>query len=65
MTVVEFGDRFTWRKTERSANQGGNCVCVAADGDRAGVRDSKEGPTGPALWIGSADWAALRTYVTH
>lgn len=65
MTVVQFGDRFTWRKAARSANQGGDCVCVAADGDRAGLRDSKEGPSGPALWIASTDMAALRTHVTR
>jgi hypothetical protein len=65
MTVVEFGDRHIWRKAERSANQGGECVCVAADGDQAGIRDSKEGPTGPALWVGAADWAALRAHAAR
>ena len=65
MTVVEFGDRFTWRKTVRSANQGGNCVCVAVDGERAGIRDSKEGPAGAAIWLGSADWTALRSRVAR
>lgn len=65
MTVVEFGDRHTWRKADRSADQGGNCVCVAAAGDQTGVRDSKEGPNGPALWLGSADWTALRSHITR
>ncbi|GAB3992246.1 hypothetical protein GCM10029992_00720 [Glycomyces albus] len=65
MTVVEFGDGFTWRKATRSANQGGNCVCVAADGDRTGIRDSKEGPSGAVLWVGSADWAALRSHLAR
>lgn len=64
MTVVEFSDRLTWRKASRSADQGGSCVCVAADGDRAGVRDSKQGPTGPALWISSADWSSLLVHLT-
>lgn len=64
MTVVEFGDRLTWRKAGRSANQGGECVCVAADGDRAGIRDSKQGPTGPAIWLPASDWTALRSHVS-
>lgn len=65
MTVVEFGDRFTWHKAVRSADQGGNCVCVAVDGDLAGVRDSKEGPTGPSLWVAAEDWTALRSHLTR
>jgi hypothetical protein len=59
VTVVEFGDRFTWRKAARSADQGGSCVCVAVSGDRAGVRDSKEGAEAHSLWVDSLDWAAL------
>lgn len=65
MTVVEFGDQRTWRKADRSANQGGDCVCVAADGDQAGIRDSKQGPTGPALWLDTADWTALSAHLTR
>ena len=65
MTVVEFGDRYTWRKTVRSGNQGGDCVCVAADGGQTGIRDSKEGPAGTAIWIGSADWTAFRSHVAR
>ncbi|THV31917.1 DUF397 domain-containing protein [Glycomyces paridis] len=65
MTVVGFEDQFTWRKAQRSANQGGNCVCVAADGDRAGIRDSKEGPTGPALWLTPTDWTALHSHLAR
>ena len=65
MTLVKFGDRFTWRKAERSADQGGNCVCVAADGGQTGIRDSKEGLTGSALWVGSADWTALRSHLAR
>ncbi|WP_199038615.1 DUF397 domain-containing protein [Glycomyces salinus] len=65
MTVVEFGDRFTWRKATRSADQGGECVCVAADSDadRVGIRDSKEGASGPALWINTTDWNALANHL--
>jgi hypothetical protein len=59
VTVVEFGDRHVWRKTSRSGDQGGNCVCVAADGGRAGFRDSNAGTSGAALWVDSSDWAAL------
>ncbi|THV41640.1 DUF397 domain-containing protein [Glycomyces buryatensis] len=65
MTVVEFGDRFTWHKAARSADQGGNCVCVATDNDRTGIRDSKEGPTGPALWVDSVSWKALHAHVAR
>jgi hypothetical protein len=65
MTVLEFGDRYTWRKAERSADQGGNCVCVAADGSQIGIRDSKEGPAGAALWVGSADWTAFRSHMAR
>jgi hypothetical protein len=63
MTVVEFGDRFTWHKAARSADQGGECVCIAADGERTGIRDSKAGTSGAALWVDSSDWAALASHV--
>lgn len=65
MTVVEFGDQHAWRKAERSANQGGDCVCIAADGDRAGIRDSKEGPAGAAIWVGANDWTALHAHLAR
>lgn len=47
-----------WRKSSRSGG-GGECVEVAglADGARA-VRDSKN-PTGPALRVTPAEWAAF------
>ena len=65
MIAVEFGDQHTWRKATRSADQGGSCVCVAAEGDRAGIRDSKEGPAGAAIWLGSADWTAFRSHLAR
>ncbi|WP_158299641.1 DUF397 domain-containing protein [Glycomyces paridis] len=34
---------------------------MAADRDRAGIRDSKEGLNGPALWLTPADWTALHS----
>ena len=65
MTLIESGDRLTWRKAERPADQRGNCVCVAADGDQTGIRDSKEGPSGTALWTGPADRTASRSHLTR
>lgn len=52
----------TWRKSSHSSDDG-NCVEVAGlpGGDRA-VRDSKN-PTGPALTVTPAAWAALVEWV--
>jgi Domain of unknown function (DUF397) len=49
----------TWRKASYSNGNGGDCVEVAEfdDGHRA-VRDSKN-PTGPALRLTAAQWAAF------
>lgn len=49
-----------WRKSSRSGG-GNECVEVAglADGTRA-VHDSKH-PTGPALRVTPAEWAAFTT----
>ncbi|MGH8794279.1 MAG: DUF397 domain-containing protein [Stackebrandtia sp.] len=54
-----FGDGLTWRKARRSGDSGGSCVYVAVDDDRAGVRDSKLGNSGPQLWMNRTDLAAL------
>ncbi|PWI16767.1 DUF397 domain-containing protein [Streptomyces sp. Act143] len=49
----------TWRKSSHSGPDNGDCVEVA-DGnpDLIPVRDSKN-PTGPALLLGTAAWAAF------
>ncbi len=47
-----------WHKSSRSAGQQ-ECVEVAdLDGGRRAVRDSKH-PTGPALIVAPAEWAAF------
>lgn len=58
VTGAELPD-LNWVKSSRSGSGGGNCVEVAdlAGGSRA-VRDSKY-PTGPALIVNSAEWAAF------
>lgn len=51
--------RALWRKSSRSGTNGGNCVEVA--GNLPGVvavRDSKD-PSGPALVVDPAAWAAF------
>ena len=49
----------TWRKSQRSGPQGGNCVEVAnlPDGQVA-MRNSRH-PAGPALVFTAAEWAAF------
>ncbi|TDC81627.1 DUF397 domain-containing protein [Actinomadura sp. 7K507] len=44
-----------WRKSSRSAHQGGECVEVAALAPAVAVRDSKD-PDGPRLAFGAAAW---------
>lgn len=46
--------RAVWRKSTKSANNGG-CVEVADLDDVVAVRDSKN-PTGPALTFAGAEW---------
>ncbi|WP_205326966.1 DUF397 domain-containing protein [Glycomyces sp. YM15] len=60
---IDFGDGLTWRKASRSGGNGGDCVAVAADAARVGVRDTKEGSSGPVLWLGRGDWAQLARLV--
>ncbi|MGV9414765.1 DUF397 domain-containing protein [Nocardia sp. NPDC003693] len=43
-----------WYKSSRSSNAA-DCVEVYQDGDRVGVRDSKD-PGGPEVWFPGGDW---------
>lgn len=47
-----------WRKSSRSADNGGACVEVGSFAGGVGVRDSKD-PDGPVLLFGHASWAAF------
>jgi Domain of unknown function (DUF397) len=47
-----------WVKSSGSGPTGGNCVEVAALGDRVAVRDSRH-PAGPALVFPAAAWDAF------
>ncbi|WP_205326967.1 DUF397 domain-containing protein [Glycomyces sp. YM15] len=61
-TRTNFGDGRTWRKASYSDTDG-QCVFVAVDATRVGVRDSKEGPAGAALWVGRRDWSLLTRHL--
>jgi hypothetical protein len=50
-TRTSFGDGLTWRKASYS-DSNGDCVFVAVDAARVGIRDSKQGAAGPVLWVG-------------
>lgn len=50
-----------WRKSTRSSGSGA-CVEVATLGSATAVRDSKH-PTGSALIVTPAEWAAFTTSV--
>ncbi|MFG2086999.1 MULTISPECIES: DUF397 domain-containing protein [unclassified Spirillospora] len=47
-----------WRKSSRSAHEGGECVEVASLPSMVGVRDSKD-PEGPKLAFSPAAWDAF------
>lgn len=63
--IRDFGDSHTWLKASKSVEQGGNCVFTAVDGDSVGVRDSKQGPGGPVLWLDPSDWASLAKTISR
>ncbi len=50
--------RASWRKSRRSAHDGGNCVELASVDGLIVVRDSKA-PTEPALIFESSAWATF------
>lgn len=55
------GARLRWRTSTRSGDSG-NCVEAAARLHAPchfGVRDSKNGPDGPQLWLDARDWDGL------
>lgn len=56
---IDFGDGLAWRKSSRSGGNGGDCVAMAVDAARVGVRDTKAGSSGPVLWLGRGDFGAL------
>ncbi|WP_433392518.1 DUF397 domain-containing protein [Micromonospora sp. KLBMP9576] len=60
MTALDL-TRAQWRTSTRSVGNG-NCVEVAAAGDRVAVRDSKDRP-GPVLAFPAPAWRAFVTGV--
>ena len=48
----------TWRKSNYSGNNGGNCVEVGRAAQSIAVRDSKD-PDGPVLAFAADTWAAF------
>ena len=69
MEVKELTDvdlsRAIWKKSSRSAANGGNCVEVAVNlPGVVAVRDSKN-PDGPVLTFTSGEWNAFLTTVKH
>ncbi|WP_018348238.1 DUF397 domain-containing protein [Longispora albida] len=61
-TIVEFGDGRVWHKPRRSADNGGDCVCITRDPETGmiGMRDSKEGSAGEPKWYTPAEWSAFK-----
>jgi hypothetical protein len=47
-----------WRKSSFSGNGGGNCVDVAADGEKIYVRNSKN-PGGAVVAFTQSEWRAF------
>ena len=55
-------DRMNWRKSSRSADNGGECVEVAGRRGRVLVRDTKD-QAGPVLGFPAAVWRAFAAQV--
>ncbi|MEV4253308.1 DUF397 domain-containing protein [Spirillospora sp. NPDC049652] len=53
-----------WRKSTRSADNGGNCIELADLAPAIGVRDSKD-PDGPRLTVTREDLTALTAAIRH
>jgi uncharacterized protein DUF397 len=51
-------DALQWRKSSFSGNGGGNCVDVAADGEKIYVRNSKN-PGGAMVAFTQSEWKAF------
>lgn len=73
MTIKDFGDQRVWRKSSRSADQGGSCLYVTVDDTGqvttdedglVGIRDSKLGPEGEPMWMAAATFASLVKHVS-
>ncbi|MFC7306380.1 DUF397 domain-containing protein [Streptomyces monticola] len=54
---------YDWRKSSYSGSEGGDCLEVAAHPTAIHIRDSKN-PTGPALSVTPAAWAAFTGMAT-
>lgn len=54
-----FSDGLAWRKSSRSADQGGTCLYALVSEDHTGIRDSKEGCDGPILITPKTEWSDL------
>ncbi|TYB42913.1 DUF397 domain-containing protein [Actinomadura chibensis] len=57
-------DDFVWRKSSRSASNGGECVELARLPQVIAIRDSKN-PDGPKILLGRDQFAALVTTLKH
>ncbi|MEU2774418.1 DUF397 domain-containing protein [Streptomyces sp. NPDC007162] len=53
------GERSQWYKSSYSGGDQGDCLEVAPGHPVVPVRDSKAGPTGPALVFSPHGWAAF------
>jgi hypothetical protein len=62
-TSTDFAPDSAWTKSSYSSGGTGNCVEVATQAGRVGVRDSKQ-DDGPAFAVSDSAWGAFLTTVT-